>query len=1205
MRVALLLLVIFSIKSYAMGSGSSLYVDLVNDVDNVPLSNVKVLAFQRRSDNSLKWVQERTSDANGWMEFNLQGLGSGTAYVLQTRQQYGNVWIRSGDINHPGDYRFNIRNVRVKAVNGRDNLILSGHNIDAYKRNASGKYTWFASAKTNADGLADFYLPNLSSGQRYVFKSLSSVDSNIWYSSKVISQTGKFTFTVGNKPLTVSLVNALGQRPTAKLEVEVYHRLPDKSLKWFQKKTSDSNGQVNFDLQGLGHGTAYVLKSQLPYGGGWVSSGDIQDAGNYTFNISNVRLKVINGLNNLALNGHKVHVYKRDLNNKDTWFSEAKTSEEGLADFFLPNLTAGQRYVFKSQSPADSEIWYSSDEIVQNGKSTFVIGNKSLAVSLINALDKNPIPNIKVVAYQRLSDNSLRWAQEKTSDQNGRVNFDLQGLGAGKKYVLISRPYGVEISSNDISETGGYSIQAGAVRATLRQKTDGSLLAGKKLHLFERVASGKLEWRASSVTSQKGVVHFDNEGLGHGKVFVIYGKNLLDNNLDYYSQWISSKGQLQFNVDLGGLHELDETLPSFDSFLPQNNSVLSATGFLLTIKATDNDAVKQVAIRIVDPVKGVTSGQAVLSKGEWTFSVAEKMISKGQKITVEAEAVDFAGNKAKVTYRYSIANDQEGPDVSITSHRNGDPVDEKGFLLRGTVTDNTKYVKMSAKIIDPANGGIIYDKELEVGKNHHWALLAKDLPKGWDITVELKAVDSAGNETNSQIVLKVPADKPGMAQLINRITFGATPELIMELREQGADAFIQSQLHPEWINDDRVEQILDKVHANEPGPGDTLQNTQIVRAIYSKRQLLEVMTLFWESHFNTDLGKVDNARLEQLENSLFREHALGNFADLLNISASSPAMLIYLDNRYNYGDDPNENYARELLELHTLGVDNGYSSEDIAEVARAFTGWGVHYGKFKFHKWIHDEMDKTVLGNYIPAYSGINDGEQVLDLLAGNDATAQHICTKLLKFFVSDDSSAKAVDHCAEDFKQYKDEENQIALVLEGIFTSASFSHSLNFHSKVKTPFEFFAGLARQLSVSVNYYTTRESLDGMEMRLFNAHTPAGWPEAGKDWVNSNQLNQRWLVARDTVFNTPSKWHNHIAEPARFFIDQGIETAEGVLGYLFQILLSHDYSKQEWNAVLSILTNSSTEKFDIYLPDADERIRRTMALILQYPEYQLQ
>jgi uncharacterized protein (DUF1800 family) len=1027
-KTALLLLFIFSINSYAAGNSAQLYVDLVNEVDNTPLSNFTVSAFQRRADNSLKWFQDRTSDENGWITFNLQGLGSGTAYVLQTRQQYGNAWVKSDDINYSGDYSFNVRNVRVKVINGLNNRALVSHHVQAYKRNPNGKYTWFASAKTSSGGFADFYLPNLSSGRRYVFKSLSPVDNNVWYSSK---------------------------------------------------------------------------------------------------------------------------------------------------------------------------------EIVQNGLSTFVIGNKSLTATLINALDEKPIANSKVTAFQRLSDNSLKWFQEKTSDANGRVSFDLQGLGDGKKYVLITRPYGVKISSKNIDRVGNYTIEAGALRATLLRRNNGSLLTGKRLHLFERVASGKLEWRAWAMTNQQGVVNFDHEGLGHGKVYVIYGENLLGKNLDYYSQWISSKGHLQFNVGLDDLHQLDKTHPSFQSFLPQNNTVLSDSGFKLRMKVADNDAVQRVGIRIVDPVKGVTSGQAVWSNGEWTFSVTENMISKGQNITAEAEAEDRVGNKFKVANKYFIANDLEGPEVTVTSHRNGDPIDEKGFLLTGTVADNTKYVKMAAKIHDPVNGRTIYDKELEVGKNQHWALLAKDLPKGRNITVKLKAVDVAGNEVNTRIVLNVSADKPSMAQLINRITFGATPELLKELREQGAENFIQQQLHPERIDDYKVQQILNKVHANEPTSDDKLQNTQIVRAIYSKRQLLEVMTLFWESHFNTDMGKVNNARLEQLENNLFREHALGNFADLLNISATSPAMLIYLDNMDSYDDSPNENYARELMELHTLGVDSGYTSMDVSEVARAFTGWSVHYGDFKFHKWIHDESDKTVLGTYISANSGINGGEQVLDLLSRHDATARHICTKLLQFFVSDDASASDVNHCAEDFRQYKDEENQIALVLEGIFNSVAFSDSSNFHSKVKNPLEFVAGLVRQLSVSVNYYTTRKSLSGMGMRLFNAHLPTGWPEAGKDWVDSNQLTQRWLATSDAVFNTPTKWHNHIAKPSAFFIDQGIETTEGVLGYLFQIILAHDYSEQEWNAALSILTNNNSEKFDIYMPDADKKIRRSMALILQYPAYQLQ
>ena len=381
--------------------------------------------------------------------------------------------------------------------------------------------------------------------------------------------------------------------------------------------------------------------------------------------------------------------------------------------------------------------------------------------------------------------------------------------------------------------------------------------------------------------------------------------------------------------------------------------------------------------------------------------------------------------------------------------------------------------------------------------------------------------------------------------------------------DYGADSFIQQQLHPELIDDSAVDQQLTKLLVDETNSYRKLHNSQITRAISSKRQLLEIMTYFWESHFNTDLKKVTSVSLEEQENNLFRQNALGNFKDLLHISATSPAMLIYLDNIRNHKDQPNENYARELMELHTLGVDNGYTSKDIAEVARAFTGWRIRNSVFYFDNWRHDDDEKTVLGTLIPSGSGIAGGEMILDLLAQHDATTQFICTKLLHTFVSDTPASIDINHCAADFLKYHDDKNQIALTLEGIFKSPAFSDSLNFHNKAKTPFEFIVGLYRQLPITVNYNKTRTNLSNMGMPLFYYSLPTGWPENSKHLINSNQLALRWQFTNNTLFDNPSQWANYILNPSLFLINNGIETTDGVLGYLFELTLGHDYSDTEW------------------------------------------
>jgi large repetitive protein len=595
---------------------------------------------------------------------------------------------------------------------------------------------------------------------------------------------------------------------------------------------------------------------------------------------------------------------------------------------------------------------------------------------------------------------------------------------------------------------------------------------------------------------------------------------------------------------------------------------------------------------------------AGLVKGEWQFTVNDAMLTAGQLVTVKATAFDKVGNQSEIAKTYSIIDDKEAPSIVISSHGDEDQVDEHGLALLGSVFDNTGVKTLKATVIDAGKGTIENNKALELGENGGWGLAVRDLTRNGTVNVELVAEDWAGNKAHKTLVLNVMTESVSAVQLLNRITFGATPELLKEIRDSGSAAFIQKQLHPELIDDAEFEAYLTRVQELTPFGSIKLQFAQIARASSSKKQLLEVMTWFWENHFNTDRSKTNN-EYESAENAAFRTHALGRFRDLLGVSAKSPAMLLYLDNHQSHKNAPNENYARELLELHTLGVDNGYTAKDIAEVARVFTGWRLSNGAFHFDKWRHDDAEKSVLGSLVSAGSGLSGGELVLDLLAEHQGTARHICSKLLKLLVSDQPSAASIASCSEDFVTYADDEDQIAQVLEGILTSTAFSDSGNFHNKVKIPLEFVAGLFRQLPLTIAFEHTRVQLREMGMDLFFYPVPTGWAEEADRWVNSGQLMQRWQFAGQAMMNKPSVWRNYWENPAQFFIEQGIETAEGVVGYLFELMLSHDYSIMEKEAAMAILTGNGTEKFYIRDASADVKIRKVLALVLNYPAYQLQ
>ncbi|MCP9494574.1 MAG: DUF1800 domain-containing protein [Pyrinomonadaceae bacterium MAG19_C2-C3] len=386
-----------------------------------------------------------------------------------------------------------------------------------------------------------------------------------------------------------------------------------------------------------------------------------------------------------------------------------------------------------------------------------------------------------------------------------------------------------------------------------------------------------------------------------------------------------------------------------------------------------------------------------------------------------------------------------------------------------------------------------------------------------------------------------------------------------------------------------------------------LQASRIMRAVYSERQLQETMVDFWTNHFNVFAGKgVDRWYLVSYDRDVIRPNALGNFRDLLEATAKSPAMLFYLDNfqsvspnapnngraglrrmnrnggmmggnlrnnrrnnrrnpldifntpttndemrRTQAGDDSpqamnrpnavaqnkrpkrgiNENYARELMELHTLGVDGGYTQKDIVEVARAFTGWTIFdprgymantnkgnerlanltenfqlkTGEFFFNPRTHDKDDKTVLGQKITA-GGIDDGEKVLDILATHPSTAKFIATKLARKFVTDEPTPQLVARISAAFTRSK---GDIKETLRAVFTAPEFTAEANFRQKIKTPFELAASAMRALDVQTDARPgVHQTIARMGEPLYGYQAPTGYADTAETWVNTGALLER-------------------------------------------------------------------------------------------------
>ncbi len=323
-----------------------------------------------------------------------------------------------------------------------------------------------------------------------------------------------------------------------------------------------------------------------------------------------------------------------------------------------------------------------------------------------------------------------------------------------------------------------------------------------------------------------------------------------------------------------------------------------------------------------------------------------------------------------------------------------------------------------------------------------------------------------------------------------------------------------------------------------------LLGAKLARAVAADHQLQEVMTDFWENHFSVFRGKMPTQfTLLEYDRDVIRPHALGRFRDLLGAVAHSPAMLYFLDNYQSVADSAhltltawrnvtraqtaadaariraaarrrrgglNENYGRELLELHTLGVHGGYTQQDVIAVARALTGWTIETpregGGFLFNPSAHDAEEKIVLGHVLPAGRGIEDGEDVLDIVARHPMTALFIATKLARHFVADSVPPELVRRLADTFRRT---DGDIRQVMAQLVSSPEFYSRAAFRAKVKTPYELVASAYRAMNAEPDSLGRSVQLAAaLGQPLWGHLTPEGWSDVADAWMNTGAILNR-------------------------------------------------------------------------------------------------
>jgi uncharacterized protein (DUF1800 family) len=430
----------------------------------------------------------------------------------------------------------------------------------------------------------------------------------------------------------------------------------------------------------------------------------------------------------------------------------------------------------------------------------------------------------------------------------------------------------------------------------------------------------------------------------------------------------------------------------------------------------------------------------------------------------------------------------------------------------------------------------------------------------------------------------------------------------------------------------RQRETIDALNHPQQVVNNELVEGKLLRAIYSNRQLQEVMTDFWFNHFNVFLGKgADHYLLTSYERAVIRPHALGKFEDLLVATAQSPAMLFYLDNWLSVGPNSdvangiprrannnwkrrvrnntrtnqskgkrnglNENYGRELMELHTLGVNGGYTQEDVTEVARVFTGWTLKQpkqgGGFTFEERTHEPGDKIVLGHRIKP-RGEKEGLEILHILAHHPSTAKFVCTKLAMRFVSDDPPQSLVDRMAQTFLK---KDGTIREVLKTMLDSPEFWAPDAYRAKVKTPLEFVVSAVRASAAEVtDAMPIARQLQNMGMPLYGMQPPTGYSMRADAWVNSSALLGRMNFAL-ALTSGKVKGIQVDSEPVRN------DDPQQTLVALENSLLAGDVSKQTHDVITARLQDSKISHRKLDDPARPPDIKLITGLLLGSPEFQ--
>ena len=370
------------------------------------------------------------------------------------------------------------------------------------------------------------------------------------------------------------------------------------------------------------------------------------------------------------------------------------------------------------------------------------------------------------------------------------------------------------------------------------------------------------------------------------------------------------------------------------------------------------------------------------------------------------------------------------------------------------------------------------------------------------------------------------------------------------------------------------------------GKAQNLPAWWLYRMLRTPNQLLEKTTLFWHGHFATSAAKVQDPAMMLAQNQLLRQFALGRFDELLHAISRDPAMLLYLDSASNRKGHPNENYARELMELFSLGVGH-YSEVDVQQVARCFTGWEIYRGQYRFYRPQHDAGIKKILGE-----SGKFSGEDAVKIVLKQPAAPQFIARKLIRYFVTD--AAEVPDALVEPLADQLRESNfTVASVIERILSSELFFSDLSIARKIRAPVELTVGLLRALEGSTNTYQLANELDPLGQIVFFPPSVKGW-DGGRSWINSSTLLGRANLVKRLLHDENSRFAG--GELSKLVETHSVTEPEAMVDWLLELLVAKPIPAEVRQDLIRLAPRGNDNR--------DEKIADLVSAVGALPEFQL-